>query len=373
MSGQGLRGLTGIAAIWWEQLPRRLSRLHPTAGALAADGRYLRARPAAAALLPPLMAAAGALMAVVARFQWFLTEGQRSAELPSLYSQSLLFLMLTAAAGALSAQLGGWLWLSYSAVGFLLHLPDPLLGLNRVHAYGALALPALLLADRSQRLHASLAESLPPDWLQRAPGAAWRALSAGVLAWAWAVALPALVQPTWSWLGPSGFALAAAVQPALRGALLIGLAGAAGAYLRARLEPEPAAPLAGPPPAWRRWLPPGTWQAALGRGLVTTVLLAGLVRAIPGALALLAITTLFYAARDGLIRPPLPVALRARYQALPGHLRLPALMAGALLLSWLLYFLSGLPSGVMLVELALLLTALLLHTWLSEPEGGEPA
>jgi hypothetical protein len=183
---------------WWQRLPDRVRRLSFTLGVALADGSYLVAWPAVAALLPPAAVVFGFILGA-------LHPGP-------VYSTSVVVLIILAAISGFGAGPGAWTWVGF-VVGDLFfadrsELPpnNPLsVALSLVVEYLILAgllIVGPLLAVSARRMLLGLParwRDLASRWL----GPALQVVVQAVYTFGWAHAAAFMLRPLWSYAGGS--------------------------------------------------------------------------------------------------------------------------------------------------------------------------
>jgi hypothetical protein len=197
-----------IAELLWVRVPAAVRRFAPGLSATLADGGYLRAWPSAAVAAPLALLGVGLLYGAVHPF---------AAPPGGIYLYSLFVVSALAAVGAFGAGLGCWAWFGFVAGDLLAADRSSLPGfapgsaprdqltegfLPLLLSYAALALLVVVLpvlADEfARRAAAARKPRRIPDALLAEPV---RVASAALGAYGWALAIPYLVRPLWSYSG----------------------------------------------------------------------------------------------------------------------------------------------------------------------------
>jgi len=187
----------------WQRVPAGVGRLSPALRAVLTDGRELRVVPVLGQIAPLVALALGLALSATRN---------PVALVDETYASSVLLLTSFVAISTLGGALGAWAWLGY-VIGdlfvvdrfwFALELPEHLLlerlpqALTFLLLFGMMALlPPAVTVIRSQLVSVTGRSSIG-RWL--ATGAAHAAISALFIG-AWALAIPALIPPYWTWFG----------------------------------------------------------------------------------------------------------------------------------------------------------------------------
>ncbi|HEX8243857.1 MAG TPA: hypothetical protein VF541_10185, partial [Longimicrobium sp.] len=370
-----------LGYLWWVRAPLRAARRWPLLGRALADGLYLLRWPAVASAAPPLALLLGLLAGA-------LHPG-------AAFTRSFLLTALLVVCATAGAQLGIWLVAGFALGDLVLHgHPVHAAGLaGAVRTWVPLLLSYYLLALACVNVpllgQAVAARARAPRLPPRAAGflaAATFVAAAALLVYAWAVAVPMLIRPVFTWHG--GVPDREDIAPLQNGAwALAALAGAAAA-VRCVLEGRARDPRLlrvaevvriGLAMAVRPAAPGstrGVARAAVG-GAALTLLVAGLVSGWVGA----GLTWAFFAAllhaRDRAAHGAAPwTRLLAR---IPLLVRLAAGLGLGWLLSWpIMAALWSRTQSLYPVLLATcvsvtLVTLLTLEPARGAPEGDSPA
>ncbi|WP_199624426.1 hypothetical protein [Paenibacillus alkalitolerans] len=185
-----------ISGIWWVRVPLLARRLSTKLTHNLLDGFYLNAWPVVSAIAPPLVLLSG------------LAAGWLEPESRQVFSESLTLMMLMAAIGTMSAQLGMMFLLGYIAgdvfAGSALKdiISSPILyGIPKIIEY---AIMAILLIKFPVAIKMLAAEIKLPGIRLKAKfviAAILHVALTGVLVYLWTQATPVLLRPLFTWRG----------------------------------------------------------------------------------------------------------------------------------------------------------------------------
>jgi len=353
-------GLTRLADRWWVALPTLLRHHSLFFSEAWADGLYLTARPLLALLLPLLALLLG-LLEGCTHWSFLIDTNVSYGGIAITFTELLLFMMVTALLGALSANLGLMIVLGYALGDFivfglqltnnqLLVAPsgDILLSLTyprvpQLVSYAILFMLAVVPTISTKYLTLRVTSLLKvKEPFATILQTVVMALVQGLIVYVWTLAAPLLIRVFWGWTNSSP-PLAAAYYLQQMGSQVV-VAALVGIVLRGWLSYQASrAPIvtsrtasltnafraADTHPAFLRRLPPiiRSLLAAFGLTLLVSGFIASLVE---GFLFFLFLALVFIARTDLLPRSRLWV----RWSALIGRIPLLARLIGGALLAY---------------------------------------